>query len=158
MLISTELSFLAGAQEGKPETQSLLEKNLVIVPYEYKPSGRRDPFLSILELNKRRRKQLQKGTKDTRILSPLETANLPSIKLIGIVIDQRDKYASVVLSDGRYFVIKQGAYLGTNGGKVYDIKPDRVIVKEETMDDVGKPLVKTISICLSPEESIGCNF
>ncbi|MBF0537832.1 MAG: pilus assembly protein PilP [Nitrospirae bacterium] len=175
MLIALELAFVHGVSGGqdvgaqdkaksapeKPMDKPMekpMDKPIVIVPYEYKSAGRRDPFLSILEQNKRRRQKEKGTTKEVRVLSPLETSNLASIKLIGIVIDQRDRYASVVLPDGRSFAIKKGTLIGVNGGKVVEIKPDRIIIEEVMVDDVGKKIVTPISICLNPEEAVGCSL
>ncbi|MBF0316778.1 MAG: pilus assembly protein PilP [Nitrospirae bacterium] len=143
--------------KSQPVPDKSMDKPIVIIPYEYKPEGRRDPFMSILELNKKKR-QKEKGPRDTRILSPLETNNLTNVKLIGIVIDQRDRYASVVMPDGRAFAIKKGTFIGMNGGKVVEIRPDRIIIEEMMVDDLGKNIVKRTSMCLSQEEASGCDL
>ncbi|WP_040335585.1 pilus assembly protein PilP [Candidatus Magnetobacterium casense] len=150
----------ATSNNAQPVDKSMdkpADKPIVIVPYEYKSEGRRDPFMSILELNKKKR-QKEKEPRDTRILSPLETVNWAKMKLIGIVIDRIDKYASVVLSDGRAFAIKKGTFIGMNGGKVVEIRHDRIIVEEIMVDDLGRSIVKRLSMCLNQEEASGCDF
>ncbi|MBV6340566.1 pilus assembly protein PilP [Candidatus Magnetobacterium casense] len=157
----TDQPAAAGATPGKtqpaPVNKTVDKPVEPIVPYEYNPQGRRDPFMSILELNKKKR-QKEKGPRDTRILSPLETVNWANMKLIGIVIDRIDKYASVVLSDGRAFAIKKGTFIGMNGGKVVEIRHDRIVVEEIIVDDVGRSTVKRLSMCLNQEEASGCDF
>ena len=119
--------------------------------YEYDPAGRRDPFMSTLDINKRKRTESEEG-KPKRALSPLELQDISTIKLIAILSDGKKTYAGVTLPDGRSFTLRVGTPIGLNDGRVADIKSDRVIIKESTTDPYGRPVTREIEMRLRKEE------
>ncbi|MEO5356677.1 MAG: pilus assembly protein PilP [Nitrospirae bacterium YQR-1] len=121
------------------------------VIYPYNAMGRRDPFMSIIDLNKRKRTETKEGKK-RRVLSPLELVDLGSIQLSGILSDPQGKYALVTITGGKSFVIREGTPIGPNGGIVSKINSDNFIITEESTDPYGKPVPITTKIRLRKEE------
>ncbi|MBF0488312.1 MAG: pilus assembly protein PilP [Nitrospirae bacterium] len=112
---------------------------LTIERYNYEPNGRKDPFLSLAEMRKKRltASAAVKPNRPPRALSPLEIPELNAIVLKGIVVDAKKRYA-VVEVDGKTFVITEKMYLGREGGRVVKINSDNLVVEVITYDDLGK--------------------
>jgi Tfp pilus assembly protein PilP len=75
----------------------------------------------------------------------LERYELSELRLTGVITGADGKLsASVETSTGRGFMLKEGATIGINRGKVIDISMDRIVVEESTVDELGNPAsVKT---------------
>ncbi len=131
----------------KTEEVEALVKPLTRNVYQYEPAGRRDPFLSLLEVAKKKMKERVR-----RSLSPLENYDLSEVKLLGVVYDGKEYYASIVLPDSRSFTIKKGHGLGMFGGRVSEIFLDRVVVKEQAIDHRGKAFTKRRVLTLRQED------
>ncbi|MBF0404365.1 pilus assembly protein PilP [Candidatus Magnetominusculus xianensis] len=103
---------------------------IIIERYIYESSGRKDPFLSLVEIKKKKMSAApaEKANKPPRAVSPLEIPELRAIVLKGIIIDAKKKYA-VVEVDGKTFVIYERMYLGREGGRVVKINSDNLIVE-----------------------------
>jgi type IV pilus assembly protein PilP len=127
------LLFLLSSQvsgEEKRETRTD-----TIKPVAYRSGGRRDPFLSLLEI--------RKGTgKKKKRYNPLEKYDVADFRLIGIVYDGSDYYASVVLPDGKGYTIREGMTVGLNEGKVVFIRDGLLGIKEYIVDYMGRRRVK----------------
>lgn len=95
----------------------------------YKPKIKRDPFVSPIEITKRKVQTVKRKT-----LNPLESYDLDEIRLIGIVFDGKEYLASVVLPDGKGFTVKRGMRIGINGGKIIKITEDSLLVREYLPD------------------------
>ncbi len=115
--------------------------------YNYDPKGRRDPFLSIIELTK----QKIKGRKKLS-MSPIENYDLTDFKLIGTVFNGKGYYASILLPDGKAYTVREGMKLGLYGGKITEIISDQLTVREETFDFRGNKIEKDIVLKLRKEE------
>lgn len=113
--------------------------------YDYKADKRRDPFVNIIlfreqmEQQARRKSDEMLKKKRQRRLYPYETVDLPNIKLIGVILtpDNKRKYASIVLPDGKTYVLEEGMPIGVHGGRVSQILQDKVIVSEPTVTEKG---------------------
>ncbi len=116
--------------------------------YIYNARGRRDPFLSIIELTKQKLERKRK----TRSQSPLENYDLGDFRLIGIVFDGKDYYASVLLPDGKAYTITKGMTLGLYEGMVAEIHLDKMIVREKTFDYRGRRILNDFVLELIREE------
>lgn len=134
------------------DIEAVLAKTVEKTPYFYEPRKRRDPFMSIVEISKRRLEQIRKK-KRKRVLLPLERYKLSDLKVIGIITDNIGSYASVVTPDGKSYTVRRGSPMGLYGGYVSDIRPDRILVKEESYDYYGKIIVNITEIKLREEES-----
>ncbi len=111
----------------------------------YTAEGRRDPFLSIVVMTK------QKVVKKKK-LNPLENYDVTDFVLIGVIHDGKEYYASVILPDGKAYTIRKGMTLGLYGGKVVDITPDTVVIREYLTDYKGRRKPKDTILKLRKEE------
>jgi type IV pilus assembly protein PilP len=126
----------AGAdQTGTPKT--LLASTDGDKPL-YNPAGKIDPFEPLFR-NKPSPEKIKKSKRKRRVpRTPLERIDISQLKLVGIILAGTGNRALVEESSGKGYVIKKGTYIGTNAGKVTDIKKDMVIVEEEFEDVFGK--------------------
>ncbi|MBF0458146.1 MAG: pilus assembly protein PilP [Nitrospirae bacterium] len=131
------------------ETASALTP-LAIERYIYESSGRRDPFMPLVD-KKLPASAPAKVNKPPRALSPLEEPDLKSIALKGIVMDAKNKYAVVEIK-GKTYVITEKTYLGNEGGRVVKINNDRLIVEVVKYDELGKEIKSLQSIQLRKED------
>jgi type IV pilus assembly protein PilP len=99
--------------------------------YVYDPTGRTDPFFSFLSLKKEKEDEEKQ-------LTELETMELSQLDLVMIVVSPLDRWAMVKDSKDVGHVIKEGTLIGTNGGFVYKIEKDQVIIREEYVDFKGQ--------------------
>jgi type IV pilus assembly protein PilP len=125
------------AEQVKPEVAAQAakpaEETSTAVPeaYKYDPRGRRDPFLSLVEINK------QKPTKK-KGATPFESYDIDEIRLLAIAWDKDKYYALVKLPDGKTYTITEGVALGLQGGKVLQITKDTVVIRELIKDYRGE--------------------
>lgn len=103
--------------------------------YKYDSKGRRDPFLSLVEITKEKPVK-KKGA------SPIESYDLDEIKLLAIASDKNRHYALIMLPDRKAYTITAGMALGMKGGKVQQITKDTVVIREFVRDYRGdiKPM------------------
>ena len=131
------------AADRKPVTNDKLiasapnaAAGLTGIPAKYDPKGKTDPFeplfrdSPVLNKKKKRKKRLPQ--------TPLERIDLSQLRLVGIILASSGNRALVEESSGKGYVIKKGTYIGTNAGKVVNIKKETVIVEEEFEDAYGK--------------------
>lgn len=131
------------AAESKPATSEKLiasapkaAVDLTGIPAKYDPTGKTDPFQPlfqerpVLTKQKKRKKRLPQ--------TPLERIDLSQLRLVGIILASSGNRALVEESSGKGYVIKKGTYIGTNAGKVVNIKKETVVVEEEFEDAYGK--------------------
>jgi len=105
-------------------------------PPAYNPAGKTDPFTPLFQ-----EKPLlpTKPTPRRRIpRTPLEKISLSQLKLTAIILAPSGNRALVQEASGKGYVIRNGTYIGLDGGKVVDIEKGRVVIEEEIEDIVGK--------------------
>lgn len=112
--------------------------------YVYDPKGRRDPFLSLVQLSKPK-VQRKPGA------SPIENYDVDDIKLIAIASDSKQYYALITLPDKKSYTIRKGMTLGLNNGKVKDITKDSVFIQEQIKDYKGQNKTKDTTLKLRKE-------
>ncbi len=115
-------------------------------PYVYNPAGKRDPFLPLFMMQAKRKKEAVAPK------TPLQRYELGQLKLVGVIWQMDEPKALVEDSAGLGFVVTQGTLIGSEGGVVKRIEPDRVVVEEEILDFYGKPRKREIPLVLVPEE------
>jgi type IV pilus assembly protein PilP len=99
--------------------------------YKYNAGGRRDPFLSLIEITK------EKPTKK-KGATPFESYSLDEIRLLAIASSNNKHYALVMLPDGKTYSITRGMTIGMQGGKVEKITKDSVWIREYVKDYRGE--------------------
>ncbi|GKS60447.1 hypothetical protein YTPLAS18_39740 [Nitrospira sp.] len=97
----------------------------------YDPSGRRDPFVAIIQL-------LQQKKEDDANLPPLQRIGLTEINLVGVVWGGAGYTAMVQTPDGKGYAIRRGTRMGPNNGIVTSITERGLIVVERFTDIYGK--------------------
>jgi Tfp pilus assembly protein PilP len=136
-------------KEAKAEGASdpLQEKILLrIDPVKYTAKSRRDPFVSIITLAKKKMEVKKKNT------NPLENYDVMDFKIMGVIYDGKKYYASVVLPDKKAYTLTKGMKVGLFGGKIEDITSNKIIVKEFVIDFMGQRKPKYTEIKLREEE------
>jgi Tfp pilus assembly protein PilP len=99
--------------------------------YRYEAKGRRDPFLTLVQIKK------EKPTKK-KGASPFESYDVDEIHLLAIASDKNKYYALVSLPDKKSYTITEGMTLGLQGGKVQKITRNTVIIREFIRDYKGE--------------------
>ena len=106
-----------------------------------------DPFEPIF--NAKDRHTVSKKKRSKRMpRTALEALDLSQLKLVGVMLSESGNTALVEDASGKGYVIKEGAYIGTNAGKVTQILKDRFIVEEELEGIDGKRVVQIREIIL----------
>ena len=111
----------------QPETVKAVEPEEV----KYDSKGKRDPFLSLVEITKQ--KPLKK-----KGASPFESFDIDEIQLMAIASSQDKYYALIRLPDRKTYTITEGISLGLQGGKVQKITKDAVVIREYIRDYKGE--------------------
>jgi type IV pilus assembly protein PilP len=112
----------------------------------YDPSGRRDPFLPIVENS-------QLGPGDVA-LPPLQRVGLTELNLIGIVWGTYGYTAMVQAPDGKGYSLRRGTRVGPNNGVVSSITERGIIVQERFTDVYGNKQEREYVKLLHPKEGI----
>ncbi len=105
--------------------------------YAYDPTGRRDPFQSLLKI---KRSVVEPGNAP---LTPLQKYGIGQLNLVAIVVGKGEPRALVVAPDRKSYVLTKGMKVGENGGEVIDVTLDAVLVEEKFYDFAGD-LKKTL--------------
>lgn len=112
--------------------------------YVYEQKGRRDPFMSLVQVVKEKPKRAA-GKR------PVENFDVDEIKLIAILWDAGQYYALITLPDNKSYTVRKGMTLGLYGGKVEDITKDKVLIREHVKDYRGRPKTKDTILRLRKE-------
>lgn len=129
------------SKEVKPEEKKTVD--VPVVAYEYNAKGRRDPFVPLIVKAEPEKK---KG------LKPIENYAVTEFKLVAILWNSAGYYAVITLPDGKSYTVREGMTLGLYGGKVYKMKADSVIIREQIKDYRGVPASKDTILKLRKEE------
>ncbi|MFZ5475341.1 MAG: pilus assembly protein PilP [Myxococcota bacterium] len=108
--------------------------------YYYNPAGKRDPFQGFLN----------RGSRDGADLPadapPLQRYDVDKFTLKGVIWNTDSPRALLVDPEGLGHVVRLGAYVGRNWGKVTSISEDGVVVTEEFQDPQGELIVNPVSV------------
>jgi type IV pilus assembly protein PilP len=99
--------------------------------FRYDSTGRRDPFKSLLELEKKQR--------DLTQLPPIQQFDLDTAKVVGVVVDPgRAAQAMVKAPNGQTFVVRVGTIMGKNEGEVVEITLQGIRITEKFLDFMNR--------------------
>lgn len=108
--------------------------------------GRRDPFrpitLNVRAVSTRRRENL----------SPLERFEIGQLKLVGVVWNVKEPTALVEDNSGLGYMVKVGTPIGSNDGRIKEVKRDSLIVEEFFVDLYGAKKRREVSMRLAVEQ------
>lgn len=110
----------------------------------YDPSGRRDPFLPMIQLG-------QQAEPDSS-LPPLQRVGLTELSLIGVLWGNYGYTAMVQTPDGKGYSIRRGTRIGPNNGVVSSITERGIIVQERFTDVYGNKQEREYVKLLHPKE------
>jgi len=100
--------------------------------YRYEPSGKRDPFFSPLH------RVTETATVADEARTPLQRLDLGQFKLVGVILDTREPKALIEDNSGLGYIVTRGTFIGSKGGVIRAIEPQRVVVEEYEVDFYGK--------------------
>ncbi|UCG37898.1 MAG: pilus assembly protein PilP [bacterium] len=129
----------AAEQAAAPEE----EKVQVFV---YNPTGKRDPFGSLLRV-----KKADEGPPE-EILTPLQRVPVTDLKVEGIILMGRKSVAHIIAPDGKAHIVSIGTPMGSHKGKVVRITSDEVIVEEQFEDYLGRDFKQETVLRLREKE------
>lgn len=99
--------------------------------FRYDPLGRRDPFKSLLQLEKKQR--------DITTLPPIQQFDLETVKVVGVVVDPvSGAQAMIRAPNGQTFVVRVGTIVGKNEGEVVEITLKGIRILEKFLDFMNR--------------------
>lgn len=133
-----------GAGEGSAQP---VAPNPVVepeTPRSYDPSGRRDPFVPVLQ-------QLGLGAIDPT-LPPLQRIGLSEMNLIAVLWGAYGYTAMVQTPDGNGYTVRRGTRIGPNNGVVSAVTEKGIVVQERFTDVYGTKQEREYVKLLHPKE------
>jgi len=127
--------------------------------FSYKPEKKIDPFKPVfgtdepkIPLDESGQKTLERKKRIPR--SPIEMVDLSQLKLTAVILAPSGNLAMVEDTTGKGYIVKKGTYIGNREGQVTEILPDRLLVTEQGVDDLGKPIseIREIQLPKPPGE------
>lgn len=110
----------------------------------YDPSGRRDPFVPVLQ-------QLGLGPIDPT-LPPLQRIGLTEMNLIAVLWGAYGYTAMVQTPDGNGYAVRRGTRIGPNNGVVSAVTEKGIVVQERFTDVYGSKQEREYVKLLHPKE------
>ena len=118
-----------GEAETEGSTPEESEGDIMLASYN--PAGKRDPFLPWGE----RGIETPGGQcEPERPKEYLESHELLSLKLEGVIHTETDALALVTTPDGKGYTLRRNMYLGKNCGLIIDIEEERIVIREMKKD------------------------
>lgn len=116
------------------------------IAYAYSPIGKRDPFRSLFEQLKR-----EEGNQQ---LTELQLFEIDQLKLVAIVSRIATPYAMVEDPNAKGHTLTRGTLIGKNWGRITEISPDCITIKEEYRDYTGRKVVNKVPVCLPKSDDL----
>lgn len=113
--------------------------------FTYDPVGKRDPFLPF--------NFAPEQPKEFSATTPLEKYDIGQLKLTAILAGFGEPRAIVENAVGRGFTVTIGTKIGRKGGIVTEIRPEKVIIREEAIDFTGIKTSRNIEMTLRTKSS-----
>ncbi len=158
ILILTVLFLLGGtvfAAESAPDASGQEFPDWITAQHPpYDAKGKIDPFVSFVKIREYELMQAAKKAKiEKKAATPLETVDVRSLKLIGIINKEGgDSLAMVELPDGKGYLIRPGMTIGLYDGVVTSIGNEVLVVEEDVIDVFGEAKKRLINLRLRQEK------
>jgi len=110
----------------------------------YDPRGKRDPFVSFIKVEERR-----KGAIGTGSLPPLQRYELGELKFVGVIWTKKGARGLVEDAEGKGYSVTVGMRIGRSGGVVSRITGKEILVREEFVGNRGEKIVRESGIQLT---------
>ena len=131
----------AKAPEAKA-AEAQVKKAEPAPPYDAR--GKRDPFLSFIKVEERKRAGI-----DTAALPPLQRYGLGELKFVGVIWTKKGPLGLVEDAEGKGYSVTVGTRIGRSGGVVSRITGKEILVKEEFVGNRGEKIVRESGIQLT---------
>jgi type IV pilus assembly protein PilP len=131
----------ADATAAKPAAPKVAKREpeaAVAVAYHYDPTDKVDPFRSYI------RREVTLDNDDTS--SPLERFDLSQLIVMGIIWGVDEPRALVKDPTGKGYIVKAGAPIGKNKGRILRIEDNKVVVKETYLDHLDRATTKEVEL------------
>lgn len=134
------------AATGDQNAQPVVPNPMVepVSAHSYDPSGRRDPFVPVLQ-------QLGLGPIDPT-LPPLQRVGLTEMNLIAVIWGAYGNTAMVQTPDGNGYTVRRGTRIGPNNGVVSAVTEKGIVVQERFTDVYGSKQEREYVKLLHPKE------
>ena len=123
----------AETQAKKPEPIAL-----------YDPRGRRDPFVSFIRVEDRK-----KSSAEAVLLPPLQRYELGELKFVGVLWTKKGALGLVEDAQGKGYSVREGMRIGRSGGVVSRITEKEILVREQFVGNRGEKIVRETGIQLT---------
>ena len=110
----------------------------------YDPRGKRDPFVSFIKVEERR-----KAAIGTLSLPPLQRYELGELKFVGVIWTKKGALGLLEDAEGKGYSVTVGMRIGRSGGVVSRITGKEILVREEFVGNRGKKVMKESRIQLT---------
>jgi len=110
----------------------------------YDPRGKRDPFVSFIRGEERR-----KAAVGVAALPPLQRYDLGELKFVGVIWTKKGARGLVEDAEGKGYSLTVGTRIGRSGGVVSRITGKEILVREEFVGNRGEKIVKESGIQLT---------
>lgn len=111
--------------------------------FTYNPSGRRDPFRSLIVTG---------GRKNVELLPPLQRHPVSELKFVAVVWGELGTYGMLEMPDGKGYAVRVGTQVGPNHGVVKRITAKDLTVVENYVDFFGETRKRDIVLELRTRE------
>jgi len=110
----------------------------------YDPRGKRDPFVSFIKVEDRRKSAI-----DIASLPPLQRYELGELKFVGVIWTKKGARGLVEDAEGKGYSVTVGTRIGRSGGVVSRITGKEILVREEFIGNRGEKVVRESGIQLT---------
>jgi len=110
----------------------------------YDLRGKRDPFVSFIKVEERKKAGLS-----TASLPPLQRYDLGELKFVGVIWTKAGARALVEDAEGKGYSVTVGTRIGRSGGVVSRITGKEILVREEFVGNRGEKILKESGIQLT---------
>ena len=110
----------------------------------YDPGGKRDPFVSFIRVEERR-----KAAVGIAALPPLQRYELGELKFVGVIWTKKGARGLVEDAEGKGYSVTVGMRIGRSGGVVSRITGKEILVKEEFVGNRGEKIFRESGIQLT---------
>lgn len=152
--------------EKTEDTQPPKGQIFQVDEYIYNPTGKVDPFRSVIlgkkekEKLEEERKKIEDVKEEERFkkelenvpMTPLQEFDVSSIKVVAIMWGDMGKYALVEAPDGKGYTIKRGTYIGKGRGIVKKISDEMLTIEEKYIDVDKKIKTRIVELKLKKGE------
>jgi type IV pilus assembly protein PilP len=110
----------------------------------YDSRGKRDPFVSFIKVEERR-----KAGSDAMALPPLQRYDLGELKFVGVIWTKTGARGLVEDAEGKGYSVTVGTRIGRSGGVVRRITGKEILVREEFVGNRGEKIMRDSGIQLT---------